>query len=279
MNDLHQTFLRSAAVCALFVLSVQTLFGQRQAGSEIDADTLLRTVRDKEKDGEASKTHFTYRIFEHVQNMNEKGKKTADFTTLSEMIYLSDQPYIHRLEVNGKPLSGKALEAEQQRYDAAVKENKGFSEKQRAEQAGGKHKEVNISLGKLLTAYDNRIVGTETFEGTDCVVIDAMPKFSIPEAPKRHVVVWVNSKSMQMVRLAFDLIADEEDLEKGSSGWMQMKEIDGVTVDTKKHIDFRLAVKNRKKDTARVVTDATMTDFHRFTSSLTITVPDEPAEQ
>jgi hypothetical protein len=277
MNRNYRKIFHLALAGAIFTFLLHPVHSRAQEGA--DANQLLQAVLEKSKKGEESKTRLTCKIHAHQTNFNEKGKKTADFTQLSELIYLSDLPYIRRLEFNEKPLSGKALAEENQRYEAAVAEHKGLSENQRAERAGGKSRDVTIRLGKLLTVYDNRIRSHEAIGGHNCLVIDSTPRPAAADAPKRHVVLWIDPNTLEMIKLAFDLTADEDDLLKGSSGWILMETIHGVSVDTASHIDYLLPIRNRKKDVYRVVTDSTMTGFRLFATTVRIDVPDESAKQ
>jgi uncharacterized protein (DUF924 family) len=104
------------ALC-LFLTLPLAVFANGQAQSQSDADptALLKAALDKQEKAKESKTRFTYLDLHHTQNFSEKGKKTADFTQLFEVTYIADLQYSRLLEVDGKALKGKALDAEQKR--------------------------------------------------------------------------------------------------------------------------------------------------------------------
>lgn len=271
-------FLTSAAELLAFtaVFAAHSSYAQ----SLDEANSLLKAATEKYKPNEAGKARFTYREVRHQTNYKPNGKKTFDGTSLYETIFLYDKEYQRLLEINGKPLEGKTLEAEQKRYEEAVNRQNGLSLQQRAEQAHGRFANVNINFHKLLTLYDNRITRHEMIDGHECTVIESVPKSSAPDAPQRHVTIWIDEKNHEVAKVAFELLADEEGLLKGSSGWFTMKTIDGVAVDTTNHIDYLIADKKHKeKEFARVVTDSSFSDYKRFTSSSLIVPSDEDAPQ
>lgn len=260
-----------AFTCAVFVLILSSTHTAAAQGAE-DANSLLKSVIEKFKPTESGKARFTYKQLDHKYLFNAKGKKVFQDTERYEVIYLFDQEYRRLLEVNGKPLEGKALQAEQKRYEEAVNARKGLNARQRTEQAHGKHREVNLSMEELLSDFDSRIVGREMIAGHNCIVIDSMPKPSASDAPKRHVTLWIDPENIEMPKLSFELLTDEDDLQKGSSGWFLMKTINGVSVDTETHFDFTMTVK-KPKGIARIVTDSMYSDYKRFSSTAEILPP------
>jgi negative regulator of sigma E activity len=236
------------------------------AQDEKDADSLLNRALNLLKTSEASKTRFTYSRLEHQRTFNTKGKQIGEITRLFEVTYLFDLEYTRLLEINGKPLQGRILEAEQKRYSDAYNQRKGLNAQQRSELAKGKFKNVTFHMGELLTVYDNRVIGHEVVSGRNCVVIDAMPKASVSDAPKRHAVLWIDPANGEMLEFAFDLLADEDDLLKGSKGSFRMQSIHGVSVDTEQHLDYLLLAKKGKKDVVRLVEDVTLDNYKEFSS-------------
>jgi len=52
---------------------------------------------------------YTYFMLDHAQNRTQKGKLFLDTTTLYEYTWIGDLPYGRVVELQGKPLRGKAL--------------------------------------------------------------------------------------------------------------------------------------------------------------------------
>lgn len=264
--------MRLALLSAILAALTSSL-SPAKAQNPPDVQALLSAAIENFRVSEQGTTRLTYRILEHQTNFNDKGKKTAEITRLSEMLYLSGRPYVRLLAIDGKPLSGKNLKAEQRRYEEAIKRGNGFTEKQRFEQNKGKYWQVHVRFSKLLTDYDSHIQGNASVDGHNCVVLDAIPR---PGAPPRHLILWIDPHSKVLIKVAFDLLADEGDLKKGSSGWMLFQPIEDAIVMVASHIDYQIAFGSRDKHPIRMITDSTMSDFHRFASTSTI-LPDSPS--
>jgi hypothetical protein len=234
----------------------------------------LRAAIEKGRSADSGKTRFTYEVLEHSQNFNQKGKIISDVTRRYEVIYIADLLYQHLLEVNGKPLAGQALADEQKRYDDAVRERTALDDAARAKLMHHKHKEVMVSFGQILTKYHNRVVEATQLNGRSCLLIDSTPLETVADAPKRHLRIWLDQEKSEFLRIDFDLLADEDDLLRGSSGSMSFTYIDGVLLDTVHHLDFTVPAKDKKKSAARVVSDQTFSNYRKFVSTTRI-LPDE----
>lgn len=74
-----------------------------------------------------SKTRFTHFALIHTLNSDIKGKKTFETLELFEETWINDLPYERLVEFNGKPLKGKQLRQEQERYDQAIANRQPFA--------------------------------------------------------------------------------------------------------------------------------------------------------
>jgi hypothetical protein len=80
---------------------------------------------------EDSKTRFTNFNLQHTLNFDEKGKKMYEALALYEETWINDLPYQRLVELGGKPLKGKKLREEQERYDEAVANRKPLGDEER----------------------------------------------------------------------------------------------------------------------------------------------------
>jgi len=144
----------------------------------------------------------------------------------------------------------------------------------RAKLMHNKHKNVQLSFGQILTKYSSRVVEHTQLNGRACLLIDSIPLETIADAPKRHLRIWLDPEKNEFLRIDFDLLADEDDLLRGSSGSMSFTYIDGVLLDTVHHLDFTVPAKDKKKSAARVVSDQTFSNYRKFVSTTRI-LPDE----
>ncbi|MFC6644013.1 hypothetical protein ACFQBQ_18400 [Granulicella cerasi] len=141
-----------------------------------DARELLKQASVHAADSTAPEQSFTYTILHRDLNYI-KGKLTADHTYTSEQIFIGGLPYIRRLEIDGQPLIGKALERENALYDQAVKERTGLNEAERSRRNPPKHSASvqSLSLEEELTNFKIEIAGHEQVSGTECTVLDLTP--------------------------------------------------------------------------------------------------------
>src|SRR5258708_29237852 len=143
-----------------------------RAEDESEPLVLLRPAFQKMDLPKGTRTRFTFLDLHHNVNFNEKGKKTADETQLYDVTYIGDLQYSRLLEVDGKPLKGRQLTKEQQRYDDAVREHSALDDTARAKILHEVMKSLgaNISLSDLSSKYQNAVTGHSSPDICDCVV-------------------------------------------------------------------------------------------------------------
>jgi hypothetical protein len=259
-----------AVALSLFLLASASL--RPQAPSDADATALLQQAVEKYEQAKASKTRFTYLELIHTQNFNQKGKKTVDYTQLFEVTYIADLEYSRLLEVNGKPLKGKALEDEQNRYDEAVRERSALDGFARAKIQHSRMLDAGVKLRDLLTEYRSSAVQSVTMEDCNCVLVDLVPVSSVA---KKHYRLWIDPGTSEIRRLDFEQLGYEGQFLSGGSGTETIQYLDGVPLVVHSHFDGRALLNN---ETVRVVADHTYSRFRKFSVTTTI-VPVEPGEK
>lgn len=260
-------------LCLLLIFVAGTWFanGLAQSTGDGDSTSLLRIAVEKYVKAKDSKTRFTYLELVHTQNFNEKGKKTVDYTQLFEVTYIADLQFSRLLEVDGKALRGKALEAEQKRYDDAVRERSALDGFARAKIQHQKMLDAGIKLSDLVSEYRVSAVDHVPLEDCSCILVDLVPSSS---AAKKHYRLWIDPNTSEIRRLDFDQLADEGDLLGGGSGTQTFQYLDGVPVGVHSHFDGRAALNNQ---TVRIVADHTYSRFRKFSVTTTVipVMPDE----
>jgi hypothetical protein len=236
--------------------------------------SLLTAVFKKMDQAKETRTRFTFLDLRHNVNFNEKGKKTADETQLYDVTYIGDLQYSRLLEVGGKPLKGKQLAEEQQRYDAAVREHSALDDAARAkiQREAMKSFGVNLHLSELTAKYKNTIADHGTSEDCECVIVDSVP---LPGAPQRSYRFWIDSAKEEVTKIESTLLADEDDKLKGSTITLQCTYLDGVPLVSHSHIDANLKIGKKQ---VHVVTDHTYSQFRKFLVTTTI-VPVAPGDK
>jgi hypothetical protein len=259
-----------AVILSVFLLAPAGL--RSQAQSDVDAAVLLQRAVDKYEQAKASKTRFTYLELTHTKNFSEKGKKTVDYTELFEVTYIADLEYSRLLEVDGKALKGTALEAEQKRYDDAVRERSALDGYARAKIQHKKMLNSGINFRALTTDYRSSVVDHVVEGDCACVLIDAVP---LSSAAKKHYRIWVDPVTSEIRRLDFNQLADEGDLLSGGAGTETLQYMDGIPLVVRSHFDVYSILINKK---VRVVSDHDYTRFRKFLVTTTI-VPVEPGDR
>jgi len=129
----------------------------------------------------SSRTRYTYFKLSHLKNSYKEhvyfGKRLfVDITTLYEYTWIGDLAYGRVVVVQGKPLTGDALVAEQARYDQAVADHSGLGEAARAKIDHLTMIGNDFKLKDLLTpAYTLTELRQEQIAGTLTHVIDCVP--------------------------------------------------------------------------------------------------------
>jgi hypothetical protein len=252
----------------LFVIVSMSLGLRAQNDSE--PLSLLRPALQKMDLPTGTRTRFTFLDLWHNENFNEKGKKSADETRLYDVTYIGDLQYSRLLEVAGKPLQGRQLAKEQQRYDDAVREHFALDDAARAKILHQVVKSLGakLSVSDLSSKYQNVMMGHATPEVCDCVIIDSTP---LPDGPQRTYKFWVDSEKQEVMRVDFMLSADEDDKLKGTTFSFRYTYIDGIPLVLHSVIDANLLVGKKR---VRVVTEHTYSNFRKFSVTATI-VPAE----
>jgi hypothetical protein len=135
-----------------------------RAESDPEPVSLLRPAFEKIDQAKGAYTRFTFLDLNHNMNFNEKGKESADETHLYDVTYIGDLQYSRLLEIDGKPLTGKELAQEQERYDDAVREHSALDDAARAKilHQSMKNFGFSLSLSDLSAKYQNTIAGHTT---------------------------------------------------------------------------------------------------------------------
>ena len=256
--------LYGTALCLLLILPTAVFAHGQIQSHDVDPTAVLRLAVDKYEEAKDSKTRFTYLELVHTQNFNEKGKKTVDYTQLFEVTYIADLEYSRLLEVNGKALSGKALEAEQKRYDDAVQERSALDGFARAKIQHQKMLNAGVTLSDLLTGYRSSVVDHAAMDGCDCTVIDSVP---VSSAAKKHYRLWIDQSTSEIRRVDFDQLVDDGEILRGGSGTKMFQYVDGIPLVVHSHFDGNARLNN---ETARVVADHTFSKFRKFSVTTTI---------
>jgi hypothetical protein len=233
-----------------------------QAESDPDPVVLLRVAVDK-FNPEKQSTRFVYLDLSRTQQFDESGALSVDRLQTFEMTYINDVPYEHLMEEDGRPLTGKELEAEEQRYDAAMQEHAELDGDARAKMQqqwmmGNSAAELSV----LPTEYRNVVMSHTTQEGRDCLLIDST---ALPGGSHTHYRVWLDPVAQEILRVDFIRLADEGKTLQRATGTMTWTYIDGVPLMVSSHVEEFVAVDGKKS--ARMVVDHRYSRFSKLSET------------
>jgi hypothetical protein len=208
--------------------------------------------------------------------IRDKVKIGIAFATLYEYTWIGDLPYARIVELQGKPLQGKALAREQARYDQAVAGHGGLDLDTRRLLNNSLPFMSPLELDPFLTStYTLSELRLETLAGNLTHVIDCTPAHSTDSAhptATRHATLWITD-SGAILRDAYEVLADEPKSLHGSYGQDDFQLIDGNQLPQRN--SFHL---NAPKGTTGDF-EQTFTGFRRFNvSSRIVPATESPAD-
>lgn len=183
---------------------------------------------------------YTSDEFWHNLNYNKKGKLTDDESARYENVFVEGLPYRRKVEQNGKPLTGKAAEQEEARYEKAVRERRSLSTQQKRSLF---HLNVHFSwpLCCLATLFDNRIVRRELVNGRDTVVVESTPKLGAHPANDVEKTslnwketTWIDVAEARPARIEVEALTNTAHLEKGATNRLDFIRIADTSGDADK---------------------------------------------
>src|SRR5665213_980594 len=155
------------------------------------------------------------------------GKRNNETATISETIELEGMAYTRKLQVNGKPLTGRARAHEQQLYDEAIKERRSVSDL-RAKEGHTVQHNSSISFDRLTIDYTNRVIGHEPIDGHACVELLFEPKPGVSPPPTQKITLWVDVATHDVLRFDRELLVVENNLLAGTVFSHRYAPVDGV---------------------------------------------------
>jgi hypothetical protein len=217
-----------------------------------------------------SKTRFTNFKLQHILNFDIKGKKIYEILALYEQTWINDLPYDRLVESDGKPLKGKKLREEQERYDQAVANHHPLGNEERIRLRKAIPVYMDADPRKALRpGYTLREVRQEDSPHGLIHVIEAtntQPMFGIC---RWRYLFSISDQTPTMLEFRADVDdqTNPSDMCKGSFGEASWELVDGIPKMTHEHDHFFIMVHQR-----RVLIDGeeTYTQYRRFHTQVTI---------
>lgn len=147
-------------------------------------------------------THYASTSDFQSDTYDAKDKRIGRFTDYGEFVALNGEAYERSAVVNGKKLSPSELEADRQSFKKQALAHAANVE------AGLTPRGGNLS-DVLTSAYQNRIVGHESIDGRDCIVLESMPAVAITNpSGQRGLRFWIDAVNLNVLRSTSQILAD-----------------------------------------------------------------------
>jgi len=212
-------WLARGMLAAWFGLAMAVSASPQDTGDNLAA--LLQRMSVSQQRNWKLQQQYTSDELWHNVNYDKNGKKTVDESVKYENVFVEGLPYRKKVEVNGKPLSGKAAEGEEKRYKKAVEERRGMSLAQKRQwfHLGFRG---SFPMCCLVTLFDNRVVGHETIGGRDTIVVESTPKRNAKpanDAEKSSLnwkeTTWIDAADAMPARIEVESLKDMGHFSKG----------------------------------------------------------------
>jgi len=243
---------------------------------------LAETAIDRYQASEDSKTRFTSFSLQHTLNFDEKGKKTYEVLALYEETWINDLPYERLVEFGGKPLNGKKLREEQERYNQAVANHTALDYEERARLLNSTTYSSNSgpenAIGPRFTLRELR--QEDSPHGLLHVIEATSPDFVFERCHWRYRL-WISDQTPTLFRYRADVDdqTNPSDMCKGVFDEASWDLVDGIP----KIVRFRSHAFVLSGNTRLTVDgDNTFTRYRRFTTQVTLSpasaVPADPPQ-
>jgi hypothetical protein len=188
-----------------------------------DAGTLLKRVVANLKANDLKSQGYTFTEDYHNINYDKKLKIRTDDTAKYETVFVEGTPYKRKVEENGKSLSGKGAEEEEQKYQATVAERRRMNAelKQTPFQREYRLPSIYEEWPNLFVAT---IRGEEMLDGRSVLKMVLTPRSSIqPEsnaqkdALQTSIQLWIDKADEHPVHIKREYLRDGVYLLRGGT--------------------------------------------------------------
>ncbi len=146
---------------------------------------------------------------------------TVDESAKYENVFVEGLPYRRKVEADDKPLSGKEADAEEKRYEKAVRERRSMTTEQRR-MTLHKSRHFSLPICCLANLFSNHITGYEQIDGRNMVVIESVPRVGANPSneDERSALAWkqkswIDLDDAMFARIEAESLTDRNHMEKG----------------------------------------------------------------
>jgi hypothetical protein len=179
-----------------------SLSGHAQNAASMTPNELAAVAVDHLKAEAEEATHYASTSDFEEDIYDAADKRISRFTSHAEFVTLNGEAYERSAIVNGKKLSPSELEAARQSLKKYLLAHAADVEAGLSPRGG--------SLSDLLTpSYQNRVVGHESIEGRDCILLESIPAVPITNSSgQRGIRLWIDAVNLNVLRSTSQILAD-----------------------------------------------------------------------
>lgn len=247
------------------------------AASQADnAEELLKHTVANLHEQDLKREGYTFTEDYHNVNYDKNGKIKVDQTARFETVFVEGTPYKCKIEEDGKPLSRKAAEEEEKRYQATVAERRRMNAEHK-QTLFHREYQVNMRPEDWPSVFLAALAGKETVDGHEATKLlltprpDVKPK-SEPEKDELSTTIqlWVDPSDEHPLRMHTEYTKDGAHILKGGSVdiFWQKDPKDGVYLMSRALIQYRVKY---LLSTIPGMTEQTFSNYKRFGVDVHIT--------
>lgn len=189
----------------LTALAVSTVWGQ-------DAREIVKRSVDRDARNFERFKDYTFQQYSDQKRFDKKGKVESTESELNEVLILGGRFYYRLLEKDGKPLSAKEAQKEQEKLDKEAAKRAAESERTRAKYERDRLQERKFAR-EIPDAFNFKLLGEERIDGLPVWKIQVEPKPGYKPRERRAGVLksvrgtlWIDQTSYQWVKADIDVI-------------------------------------------------------------------------
>ncbi len=192
---------------ALFLTILCALTLQAQ-----DAREIVKRSVDRDARNFARFKDYTFQQLTEQKMLDKRGQVSSLETELNDVLILAGRPYYRQLERDGKLLSEKEAQKEQQKLDREAAKRAGESERTRARYERDRLEERAFAR-EIPDAFTFKLLGEERIDGLPVWKIQAEPKPGFKPRDRRagafknvRGTLWIDQAGYQWVKADIDVI-------------------------------------------------------------------------
>ncbi len=262
--------------CAYLVLTFFSILVLPAMPQADNAEELLKRTVANLHSQELKRESYTFTENYHNVNYDKNGKIKVDNTAKFETVFVEGTPYKRKVEEDGKPLSGKAAEEEEKKYQATVAERRRMNAEHK-QTLFHREYQVNMRPEDWPSMFLASIAGKETVDGHEAIrlLLTPRPGVKATSEPEKdelstEIQLWIDSTDEHPLHVHTEYTKDGVHMLKGGSVdiFWQKEPKDGIYLMSRALIQYRVKY---LMSTVPGMTEQRFSNYKRFGVDVHIT--------